>query len=203
MVRISKSPQERKSEILQVSLELFMKNGYENTSIGDIVKKVGVAQGLFYYYFKSKEEVYQATLEFYTDTFAENLQEIILDRTIPLMNRVQQIFKVIGDMFADPEPNLMGEMHKAERMDLHNRLSLHMAQSLVEPLVIILNECNAEGLTHIKNTGYAASYIVFGVFGIIHGTHETIPDLIAPQFEEVFELIASNLGISKNALMQL
>lgn len=203
MVRISKSPLERKREILQVSLELFMKNGYENTSIGDIVKKVGVAQGLFYYYFKSKEEVYQATLEFYTDAFAENLQEIILDRTIPLMMRVQKMFKVMGDMFADPEPNLMGEMHKAERMDLHNRLSLHMAQSLVEPLAIILNECNAEGLTHIENTGYAAPYIVFGVFGIIHGTHETIPDLIPPQFEVIFELIASTLGISKNALMQL
>ncbi len=49
MVRISKDPEERKNEIVDAAEELFVTKGYEKTSISDIVKKVGVAQGLFYY----------------------------------------------------------------------------------------------------------------------------------------------------------
>ncbi|MCK4977088.1 MAG: helix-turn-helix transcriptional regulator [Anaerolineales bacterium] len=33
---------------------MFYTRGFENTSISDIVNKVGVAEGTFYYYFDSK-----------------------------------------------------------------------------------------------------------------------------------------------------
>lgn len=54
---ISKEAEVRKKELLDTALDLFYERGYENTSINDIIKKVGVTKGSFYYHFKSKEEV--------------------------------------------------------------------------------------------------------------------------------------------------
>lgn len=54
---ISKEAEIRRKELLDAALELFYEIGYDNTSINDIIKKVGVTKGAFYYHFKSKEEV--------------------------------------------------------------------------------------------------------------------------------------------------
>jgi len=60
MPRISKSPDERRSELVAAAQQLFHTKGYERTSVGDIVKAVGVAQGTFYYYFGSKQAILEA-----------------------------------------------------------------------------------------------------------------------------------------------
>lgn len=203
MARISKSPQERKSELLQAAVDLFMVKGYEATSVGDIVGKVGVAQGLFYYYFKSKEEIYHAALEYYTDAYAAIIQKTILDRSVPLMQRTQKILYGMGAMFDEPETTLMDELHQSNRKDLHDRLTLRMAQTLIDPLGTILTEYNERGLTQIANTEYAATFIVFGVFGIMYGTHDLLPDVVLPQYDDVISLIASTLNISTETLMKL
>ena len=48
---------ERRDQLLQAALSLFAIKGYHVTKVSDIVKEVGVAQGTFYWYFKSKEEI--------------------------------------------------------------------------------------------------------------------------------------------------
>ena len=48
---------ERKAELINAAEELFNEKGFENTSVDDIIKRVGVAKGLFYYYFSSKEDL--------------------------------------------------------------------------------------------------------------------------------------------------
>jgi len=48
MTRVSKNPEERKNEILTVAMELFNSKGSEDTSVSEIVRKVGVSQGTFY-----------------------------------------------------------------------------------------------------------------------------------------------------------
>ena len=57
-MRVSKKPEERKQEITEAALELFLERGYENVSVKDITNKIDVAAGLFHYYFHSKEDVF-------------------------------------------------------------------------------------------------------------------------------------------------
>lgn len=42
-------------QILKASIEVISNKGLDRTSISDIVKKAGVAQGTFYLYFSSKK----------------------------------------------------------------------------------------------------------------------------------------------------
>ncbi len=72
-MRITKDAQERKKEILNAASELFLQNGFKNTSVDMIVKKVNVAKGLFYYYFESKESVLKNLEDSFMEQFEEGL----------------------------------------------------------------------------------------------------------------------------------
>lgn len=56
-MRITKPPEERKAELMQAARVLFDAKGVAHTRVSDIVKQVGVAQGVFYYYFPSKSSI--------------------------------------------------------------------------------------------------------------------------------------------------
>lgn len=63
MTRIVKEREERRKELIDTAEQLFIAQGYEQTSISDIVRLVNVSQGAFYYYFESKEDVLVAAME--------------------------------------------------------------------------------------------------------------------------------------------
>lgn len=48
---------DRKLQVIESALKLFMKNGYQATSIQDILEDSGISKGTFYNYFSSKQEV--------------------------------------------------------------------------------------------------------------------------------------------------
>ncbi|WP_054029715.1 TetR/AcrR family transcriptional regulator [Desulfatitalea tepidiphila] len=51
--------QERtKRQLVSAAIDVFHENGFQKSRISDIVAKAGVAQGTFYIYFKSKEEIF-------------------------------------------------------------------------------------------------------------------------------------------------
>ena len=77
MARIIKDTQVRMAEILDATEELFYTNGYHETAIRDIVKSIGVAQGTFYYYFKSKEEILEALINRQISKFLFELEKVV------------------------------------------------------------------------------------------------------------------------------
>jgi AcrR family transcriptional regulator len=57
MLNMQDIPSDRRVQILDIALQQFAENGYHKTKVSDIVRKAGVAQGTFYWYFKSKEAI--------------------------------------------------------------------------------------------------------------------------------------------------
>jgi AcrR family transcriptional regulator len=55
--------EERRRQLLDTALALFAQRGFENTTIKDLAEATGVAQGLVYHYFRSKDELLFAILE--------------------------------------------------------------------------------------------------------------------------------------------
>jgi len=61
----NKYPEETRNKILDVSLELFLQKGYEQTTILDIVENLGgLTRGAFYHHFKNKEDVVEAIFDY-------------------------------------------------------------------------------------------------------------------------------------------
>jgi len=57
----------RKS-IIEVSLGLFSKNGYDATSVAEICQQAQVSKGAFYHHFASKQDLFLALMEMWLET---------------------------------------------------------------------------------------------------------------------------------------
>lgn len=67
----------KRDEIIAAALELFLEKGYEGTSIRMIQKKVKSEVGLFYYYFKNKDEVFERAMVLFFQDYKIQLQKIV------------------------------------------------------------------------------------------------------------------------------
>ncbi|MFP4001076.1 MAG: TetR/AcrR family transcriptional regulator [Thermoplasmata archaeon] len=74
-----KKPENRKKEIIDVAESFFSEKGYQETSVDDICNELGVAHGLFYYYFDSKEDVIEAIIERMIGELETEFEEIVND----------------------------------------------------------------------------------------------------------------------------
>lgn len=60
----NKYPEETVKKILDVSEDLFLGKGYDNTTIQDIIDQLGgLTKGVIYHHFKSKREIFNKVLE--------------------------------------------------------------------------------------------------------------------------------------------
>ena len=57
--RLTTQGVERKQQLLDAAARLFAERGYAQTRIVDICREAGVAKGLFYWYFETKEQVFR------------------------------------------------------------------------------------------------------------------------------------------------
>jgi AcrR family transcriptional regulator len=69
--------EERRLQILDTALTVFAASGFKGTSIKDIAAAAGISQGLMYHYFKSKENLLEATVAHYS--FIPQLRQILID----------------------------------------------------------------------------------------------------------------------------
>jgi AcrR family transcriptional regulator len=85
-----------RERLLETATELFAEKGYAGASVREIVEKAGVSKPVLYYYFKSKEGLFYAILEWAADVQRNILNEIfdakgtVLERFIFLYRRVHE-----------------------------------------------------------------------------------------------------------------
>ncbi len=90
-------PSDRKEQILQVCIEEFAKNGYENTSTNTIVKRLGISKGLLFLYFKSKMHLYSYLIEYLFKTQYDKFIKLFPNRKLTeffdLFNHMVNFYK--------------------------------------------------------------------------------------------------------------
>jgi AcrR family transcriptional regulator len=58
---------ERRAQIIEAALACFMRKGFNNTTMDDIVAESGLSKGSLYWYFESKDELFsEALMSFFT-----------------------------------------------------------------------------------------------------------------------------------------
>jgi AcrR family transcriptional regulator len=68
---------EAAARILRAALELFAKKGYAATSVREIVQEADVTNPMLYYYFESKEGIFQHLIEFLFSSMRDVIAEAI------------------------------------------------------------------------------------------------------------------------------
>ena len=89
---MSSKGERTKQTVLKTARELFYLNGYNNTSIDEILKTSRIKKGNLYFHFGSKEELGYAVLDSYLAEEAEMIDRVFAGSGSP-MERVYRLFE--------------------------------------------------------------------------------------------------------------
>ncbi len=163
MVRIVKTHADRKNELLNTAQMLFYKNGYEHTSIANVIDAVGIAKGTFYYYFKSKTELLDQIIE----RIARQI-DLIIDKVLeePEENAIVEMnnmFREIGQYKAQEKEVLImmtRAIYSDENIVLRIKLTKTRYKIVVPRLAKVISRGISEGLFHTGNPEFIAELIL-------------------------------------------
>jgi len=80
-----------KQKILITAFNLFLKNGYENTSLSEIAKMINITKPALYYYYTSKEALYLDVVEFFFSEMEKMINKIF-SKNYSLKERTRSLF---------------------------------------------------------------------------------------------------------------
>jgi AcrR family transcriptional regulator len=93
--------EERQAEILAAATELFAGKGFHETKVSEIAARAGVSQGTVYWYFDSKEALFEAAFRNQFETFVQPLYEIVADQERSTAKKLMDIAEASIDVFAN------------------------------------------------------------------------------------------------------
>lgn len=168
-MRIVKDPEVRKKEILKGALKVFSKKGYDKTTITDIAKELGISQGLCYRYYASKEEIYDAALEEYSDYIVNFNIGRFRDDERSFKEKIRS-FSGYVEEYKSPESDnkLMYELFHGENSHkMHDQLMMKTASKLVPFIKGELQIAKDNGEIQISDIDAFSYFFVYGQVGML------------------------------------
>ncbi|MBO0455075.1 TetR/AcrR family transcriptional regulator [Candidatus Enterococcus murrayae] len=168
MSRIVKAPDVRRQELIEIALKQFLENGYEKTSIRSILKEANGEIGMFYHYFESKKEIYEAALEKYNEEYIVKLTEVANNNYLDFNEKLKQVFTLLPSSIS--EYRLMyTEKVNPEIMTILLSRTLLKIEPIFEQIIIegIKNE---DIRISVPNTHLLSQFLLFGISAIVHDT---------------------------------
>jgi AcrR family transcriptional regulator len=132
MTRVTKNPEIRREELIDIAEELFATQGYDETPVSDIVKKAQVAQGTFYYYFKSKDEILDAIVDRIIYDIATFLKEQSQRKDINALQKVINSIQRFSQSNVEHE-GLISYLHQEKNSLLHLKIE-EKTQTVIVPI---------------------------------------------------------------------
>ncbi|MCR4909199.1 MAG: TetR/AcrR family transcriptional regulator [Lachnospiraceae bacterium] len=158
-MRIVKTAEERKNEILDVAEQLFAERGYDNASTNDIIKKIGIARGTLYHHFGSKEEILDAIVDRMTDECIERSRSVIAEKNVPLLNRLTGAILALNIDTA-PGREVLEQIHKPQNALLHQKMHERLLDGVVPLITKLIEEGKDSGIFNTKYPREAAEMIM-------------------------------------------
>ena len=193
MKRNSKKPEVRKQELIEIAAKLFAEKGYEAVSVRDILDVVGGAPGMFYYYFKSKQDIYVAAMEQYISERLERKCRMLEDDTLPFRKKLAAFRSMIKEDISGYMERFISNSD-ASISDTSYKIwdFVQMLNRMVKPYSKFLLQAYNEGHLSVRlkiteeNAAIFATFILYGSWGIIYngkftdsGQNFTMEDVIA------------------------
>lgn len=109
----NKYPEQTVNRILEAAQALFLEKGYENTSIQDILERLGnLSKGAIYHHFSSKEDILNAVGDRYNQQLVQELMAVRDDKFLSGREKIKEMFRISlsgsdRDILASVAPDMM------------------------------------------------------------------------------------------------
>jgi AcrR family transcriptional regulator len=167
-VRAKAPDQTVRKQVLTAAVDLFAANGYDGTSVQQIVERAGVTKGALYHYFTAKEDI---LLEIYTTVFDEQmaaLDDIIAMNREPEWTLREIIHSLIGVTAANVKVSAVFS-REATRMDQTRWAALQDRwRGYQESVRAVIRRGQSDGSFATVASPEMASWAIFGVTTSLH-----------------------------------
>ena len=145
MARTTKKSEERRLEIIETAERLFRENGYSRTPVDAIIKEMGVAKGTYYYYFKSKEDVLEAIVEYQLNQLVQMVEQISNDASMDALTKMRLLLSDshIGD---EDTGEIVEQLHLPANRQLHEVTNIQTVLRLSPMFAKIVEQGNRENV---------------------------------------------------------
>ena len=155
-----------RNKLIEVARMLFAKNGIEETTMNDIAVASGKGRRTLYTYFKSKEDIYEAVVQYELDLMAEKMAEVAKqemdpeDKLVALiyahLNAIKDVVQRNGNIRAEFFRDIWRVSLIRQRFDHNERILL----------TTVLSEGVEKGRFEIDDLGLMVDIIRYSVRGI-------------------------------------
>jgi AcrR family transcriptional regulator len=149
-MRVAKTADERRHEILDAAEKLFSTKGFDATSTNDILEEVGIARGTLYYHFKSKEAIMDALIERYNTKVLNIAKKIANDKSISVFERMMGVVMALN-INNKSEKEIIEHIHKPQNALMHQKVQRVILTEVTPILAEIIEDGIKEG---VFNTPY-------------------------------------------------
>jgi TetR/AcrR family transcriptional regulator, fatty acid metabolism regulator protein len=191
------APEEKRRLILDAAIHAFARKGYHACRVGEIAEEAGVAYGLVYHYFSSKEEILETI---FRETWGELLaaMRMVEESGEPAAEQLRQVAAILLRAWRR-EPDLVRVLVRevARSPELQRRVD-EIRQAFVAIQRIVVNG-QAEGEFRADLDPQLASWIFYGALeeiltGWVLGQLPDGDQEIALAERTVVELVAGGLA---------
>lgn len=158
-MRVVKSAEDRKNEILDVAEQLFAEKGFDNASTNDIINRIGIARGTLYHHFTSKEEILDAIVERMTGAGIARARIIVSDKKVPILDRLIGVIMALR-ISDETGGEVFEQIHKPQNALLHQKMQERLLSGVVPVITRLIEEGNETGLFDSKYPAEAAEMIM-------------------------------------------
>lgn len=192
MPRTVKPPDERRQELLDIGISLFLSKGSAGVSIQSVIKQADVATGLFYYYFKSKEVFLEEAIKSYVSGLSNHLIEVLAQDDDNALTSMKNALSKFSAHFKEVFPFMHDEM--IESLEFH--IVMHgLLQRLTPAIEQLIIKGISQGVFHVGSAAVTASFILNGLMGVLHTDKSNLSDEETGQGIE--RMVLSALGVDK------
>lgn len=149
----------RKNDILKAASKCFIADGFEGTSIRRIMDEAGAEVGLFYYYFKSKDDIYSAFIESLFTDYKQKITAMTENTVRAPYTALNEAFGLFTDEAHRFRTEYMGKMHESTLRDIRDR-SLEISVPYIKRIIELLINYGAKPLI---NTDELAVIMTYGI----------------------------------------
>ena len=185
MATRSAAQEERRRQILNAAVRAFAKKGYHACRVSDIAEEAGVAYGLVYHYFESKEEILDTLFTERWQLMIDAIVSIDARRNATAREKLYMVASFIIDSYSH-EPDLMKVIivEVTRAANTFGRRHLQKIREAYELIGKIVDDARRDGSFKADISGEFAAMCFYGAIEQLLSAW--IFDIV-PQTDEEFE----------------
>ena len=191
----------KKDQILDTSLQLFMKKGFDATSISDILSQLDIARGTLYYHFESKEAIMDAIIERLLNQVLEKIEKLMTNDSLSQAEKFMGFFTSINLTQLTGDEEIVDYFNQPQNALFHEKSNRLLIKKLSPVLAQIISEGMESGLFDTPYPAETAELILVGITGFVDSKDSPADeDSMNHRMESFLYNAARMLGMSQSGL---